>query len=243
MGPFSFRWTHFLRPRLQSAIFSATATDPRARVSSEAEAAGVPRVGGALSEELDLPAAEDVRALWRAGRIEEARLALVRATEGSVYRFLKGMVRDEDLAQDLAQDTFVRAFQSLGSFRGEARLSTWILAIARNLAVNRARRARLEKRWVAPLDDSPDVADPRGSFDVAEPRLVAALAGLPLAQREAVLLYYGEDLGIDDVARLTGRPANTIKSDLHRARATLRAALDAPGGSAAGAPLDREEEP
>jgi len=177
--------------------------------------------------------AEDVRELWRAGRIEEARLALVRATEQSVYRFLKAMVRDEDLARDLTQDTFVRAFQSLGSYRGEARLTTWILSIARNLALTRVRRAKLESRWVVAMEEPPDVADARAEPVAGEPRLVAALAALPAAQREAAVLYYVEDLGIDEVARLTGRPGNTIKSDLHRARAALRAAMeDPPGGSA-----------
>src|SRR5512140_88664 len=193
------------------------------------EAGGVRRVGGALGQERNVPAADDVRALWRAGRFEEARLALVQATERSVYRFLKAMVRDEDLAQDLAQDTFVRAFQSLGSFRGEARLTTWILAIARNLAVNRARRNRLENRWVVAIEDSPEVADTRAALGAAEPRLMAALEELPAPQREAVLLYYVEDLRIDDVARLTGRPANTVKSDLYRARVSLRQALEDTG--------------
>ncbi len=153
-------------------------------------------------------------------------MALVKATERSVYRFLKAMVRDEDAAQDLAQDTFVRAFQSLGSFRGEAQLTTWILAIARNLALNRARRAKLERRWHVVTDAPPDVADARADVEPVEPRLTAALATLPLHQREAAVLYYVEDLGIEEVARLTGRPPNTIKSDIHRARATLRAALE-----------------
>lgn len=180
-------------------------------------------MGDTLSQESDPPAAE-IRALWREGRIEEARLALVHETQHSVFRFLKAMMRDEDLAQDLAQDTFVRAFQSLGSFRGEAKATTWILAIARNLALNRSRRRRLEQRWLT--DQPPDLADREAVPEPREPRLTAALAALPSAQREAIVLYYVEDLGIDDVARITGRTANTIKSDLHRARAALRAVLE-----------------
>jgi len=150
----------------------------------------------------------------------------VHETQHSVYRFLKAMMRDEDLAQDLAQDTFVRAFQSLGSFRGEAKATTWILAIARNLALNRSRRLRLEQRWQQLTDQPPDLAEREAVPEPGEPRLTAALAALPPVQREAIVLYYVEDLGIDDVARITGRPANTIKSDLHRARAALRAVLE-----------------
>ena len=186
------------------------------------------RAGGALSQDLNAPRAESVLALWDAGRIEDARLALIKATEQSVYRYLKAMLRNEDVAQDLTQDTYLRAFQSLGGFRGEARLTTWILAIARNLAINRARRIKLERRWQVISDTPPDVADEKAAPEHPEPRLMLALDALPPRQREAVVLYYVEELGIDEVARLTGRPANTIKSDLHRARAALRIALGAP---------------
>src|SRR5262249_27746871 len=143
-----------------------------------------PSVGDTLSQEADQPAAE-IRALWREGRIEEARLALVHLTQHSVFRFLKAMVRDEDVAQDLAQDTYVRAFQSLGSFRGEAGVTPWILTIARNVALNRSRRMRLEQRWRQPSDLPADVPDPRVVPEPGEPRLTAALAALPSAQREA----------------------------------------------------------
>lgn len=173
-------------------------------------------------------AEEEVRSLWLAGRVEEARLALVRATEQSVYRFLRSMLRQEEATEDLFQDTYLRAFQALGSFRGDARLTTWTLSIARNLALNRLRRGKLEARWNVVTDEPPDVADPRAGFDQAEPGLLKALETLPAPQREAVLLYYVEDLPIEEVVRMTGRPANTIKSDLHRARAALRQALAGP---------------
>lgn len=183
------------------------------------------RPGGALSQDRN-EEAESVRALWQAGDIEEARLALVRAAGSSVFRFLKAMVRDEDVAQDLTQDTFVRAFQSLGSFRGDASLMTWVLSIARNLARNRARRARLESRWRVPIEPPEDVPDRRAVMSAREPRLAAALAELPAPQRETVMLYYVEDLAIEEVGRVTGRPTNTIKSDLYRARAALRVAME-----------------
>lgn len=146
-----------------------------------------------------------------------------------MYRYLKAMVRDEDLARDLTQDTFVRAFRSLAGFRGDARLTTWVLAIARNVALNRARRRRLEERWHVVTDALPEVADPRSAEDSRDPLLLDALAALPAAQREATALYYLEDLDVESVARLTGRPANTVKSDLRRARVALRAALEATG--------------
>ena len=168
-------------------------------------------------------------------------MALVNATGQSVYRFLKAMVRDDDIAQDLTQDTYLRAFQSLGSFRGEARLTTWILAIARNLALNRVRRITLERRWHVDTGTPPDVPDERPAPEHEdERRLMAALGELSPRLREAVVLYYVEGLGIDEVAQLTRRPANTIKSDLHRARAALRIALGVPGGPPTPGPRQTE---
>jgi RNA polymerase sigma-70 factor (ECF subfamily) len=195
---------------------------------------------GGLTQERAAPVGKDVPALWREGRIEEARLLLVHTTQRSVYRFLKAMVRDEDAAQDLTQDTFVRAFQSLGSFRGQATPTTWILTIARNLALNRARRKKLENRWQVTMDSPPDAADTRAVIESGEPGLMTALWALPPAQREAMVLYYVEDLGINEVVRLTGRSTNTIKSDLHRGRATLRAALEESTGPST-RPMEQKE--
>ena len=190
-----------------------------------------------MSREQDAPTGEQIRALWAAGRIEEARRALVEMAGQSVYRFVKAMVRDEHLAQDLAQDTFLRAFQSLGSYRGEAEVTTWVLAIGRRLVLSRARRSRLERRWQVVTDAPPDAVGGRGIVEPADPKLMDAVAALPLRQREAVVLFYLEDLGVEDIARLTGRPANTIKSDLHRARAALRLELgEAPRSPAGGEP-------
>lgn len=134
----------------------------------------------------------------------------------------------------------MKAFQGLGSFRGDASPTTWILSIARNLALNRIRRQRLESRWRwTPCDlrttgDLPDVADPSGDplSSLPEPRLRTSLQALPPPQREAVILFYLEDLPVEEVARLTGRPANTIKSDLRRARQALLAALADPAEDA-----------
>ena len=188
-----------------------------------------------MSREQDAPTGEQIRALWAAGRIEDARRALVEMAGQSVYRFVKAMVRDEHLAQDLAQDTFLRAFQSLGSYRGEAEVTTWVLAIGRRLVLSRARRSRLERRWQVVTDALPEAASGRGIVEPADPKLMDAVAALPLRQREAVVLFYLEDLGVEDIARLTGRPANTIKSDLHRARAALRLELGEAPRSPAGA--------
>jgi len=173
--------------------------------------------------------APTLQALLDAGDLEGAYVRVVEATQDSLYRFLRHMLRDEEGAREVFQDTYVRVFKSLAGFRGEASLTTWVLTIGRNTALNRYRRMRSRDARTESLDDEaasapePWVApeEPAGTRSV-----LAAVDGLPAAQREAVLLFYGEDLPITEVAALTGRPVNTIKSDLLRARQRLKEMLE-----------------
>ncbi len=186
--------------------------------------------------------AADVRRLIQEGRVDEARLALVSATKDSVYRFLNHMLRNDSTVEDIFQDSYLRAFRALSLFRGESSLTTWMLSIARNTALNRVRRQRTERTWQVDVEAPPDMADPGAAAETlaleararSDRRLLAAMDRLSPAQREAVLLFYIEDRPIDEVARITRRTPNTIKSDLRRARLVLRSILDdnSNGGSA-----------
>jgi RNA polymerase sigma-70 factor (ECF subfamily) len=180
-----------------------------------------------------LEVAEDtaptLQALLDAGDLEGAYALVVDATQDSLYRFLRHMLRDEEAAREVFQDTYIRVFRALAGFRGEATLTTWVLTIGRNTALNRHRRMKTREARTESLDDSETSAhepwiapdEPAGTRSV-----LAAVDSLPEAQREAVLLFYGDDLPITEVAALTGRPVNTIKSDLLRARARLREMLE-----------------
>jgi len=176
--------------------------------------------------------AADIRSLCRAGRGEEAYARVVEATADSLYRFLRRYLRDEEVTREVFQETYLRVFRSLETFRGEARLTTWVLAIGRNQALNHQRRVKTRKE--DPLPEEPLLA-PVGAHDGGSPILTRSLTGavesLPAPEREAVLLFYGEDRSVAEVASLTGRPANTVKSDLLRARRRLRAALGTEGPS------------
>jgi RNA polymerase sigma-70 factor (ECF subfamily) len=172
--------------------------------------------------------AVSVRDLCRGGREEDAYARIVDGTADGLYRFLRRFLRDEEAAREVFQETYLRVFRSLGTFRGEARLMTWVLAIGRNQALNHQRRVKTRRE--DPLPEEPPVARGSGAAGVEagvlSRSLAVAVESLPAPEREAVLLFYGEDRTVAEVSSLTGRPPNTVKSDLLRARRRLREALE-----------------
>jgi len=167
---------------------------------------------------------ERVRQQWASGDRKRAYELAVASTQDSLYRFLVSLLRNEDEAREVFQDTYVRVYQGLDGFRGEASITTWVLRIGRNLAWNRHRRAKTRQTFETSLEDSnADAAAPEAAY---HGDLHDALTHLPESQREAVLLFYMEGFSVDEVARITGRPSNTIKSDLLRARTKLREHLE-----------------
>jgi RNA polymerase sigma-70 factor (ECF subfamily) len=111
-----------------------------------------------------------------------------------------------------------------------------VLTIGRNLSLNRIRKERLDTNRERSLDDEgaglPEAVAAGGEEPGFLTRTVAAAVdALPAAQREAILLFYVEDRSLDEVSAMTGRPINTVKSDLLRARKELRAFLEVRTGT------------
>ena len=172
----------------------------------------------------DQSVTHQVRRQWASGDRKGAYALAVASTQDSLYRFLLHLLRNEDEAREVFQDTYLRVYRGLDGFRGDATLTTWVLRIGRNLAWNRHRRARTRQTFETSLEESnADAAAPEREW---HGDLHAALAHLPEAQHEAVLLFYMEGFSVDEIAGITGRPPNTIKSDLLRARARLRERLE-----------------
>jgi len=167
---------------------------------------------------------DQVRRQWANGDQRGAYALAVASTQDSLYRFLVSLLRDDDEAREVFQDTYVRVYRGLAGFRGDATLTTWVLRIGRNLAWNRHRRAKTRRAVETSLDDTD--FDPPAPEHERHDDLHSALGHLSDEQREAVLLFYMEGFPVEDVASITGRPANTIKSDLRRARAKLRERLE-----------------
>jgi RNA polymerase sigma-70 factor, ECF subfamily len=153
-----------------------------------------------------------------------AAAALVRATQADVWR-LCAALGDRDSADDLTQETYLRAFGSLHRFEGRSSVRTWLLAVARRVCADalRARRRRPPVVRADPLDV--EVGD--GADRVGESAAVGdLLARLDADRREAFVLTQVVGMSYAEAAEVAGCPVGTIRSRVARARADLVAALD-----------------
>lgn len=149
------------------------------------------------------------------------------------------MVRDRALAEDLAQEAFIRAFERLSSYDPERRFISWFFQILHNLTIDYLRRKRPVMVSLNELEEmghpAIDTASVSGAPDVQseEAALAHALeAGLTRIRpeyREAVVLRYREDLSLQEIADIMNIPAGTVKTYLYRARKELASILAGQG--------------
>jgi RNA polymerase sigma-70 factor (ECF subfamily) len=147
-----------------------------------------------------------------------------------VYRLTYRLAGDEELAREYTQDTFVRAFQRLDQFRGDAALSTWLHSIAVSVAFNGLRKVkRVRSRELAMGDMGPMEATHASSLPRAEPdlkeRLHQAIDDLPEMYRAVVVMHDVEGYTHQEIGGALGVAAGTSKARLFRARQMLREAL------------------
>lgn len=156
---------------------------------------------------------------------ESAFAALVTPRRARLWSVCLRVVGDRHDAEDALQDALTAAWQHLGSFRGDARLDTWLYRIASNAALAVARKRR--ERAVDPDELTEGGESRRDHADqVADTdRVRRALADLPEAFREAIVLRELADMTYEDIAAHQGVGVQTVKSRLNRARTQLTAAL------------------
>lgn len=142
-----------------------------------------------------------------------------------VYRMVFRLAGDAETAREWTQDAFVRAFERLGTFRGEAAFSTWLGSIAISVALNGLRRRKRQWQRETELDGEMVGA----TRDRIEPdlrrQLHDAIAGLPEGYRTVLVLHELEGYTHEEIGALLGIDQGTSKAQLFRARARLRAAL------------------
>lgn len=215
---------------------------------------------------------EDAKFLERLrAREERAFDQLVKGYERRVFALVVRMLGSAAEAEDVAQEVFVQVFRAIDQFRGESRLSTWIFRIAVNLSKNRA--LYLQRRHAGQSSDVEDAHElgervPLGQAARGTAAIVArpdqlvegmqverivqkAIAALEDSFRECLLLREVEDMSYEEIAEITGLPAGTVKSRIHRARASVRSFVEEALGEGVGGKVavkkkraagDKEEE-
>lgn len=156
---------------------------------------------------------------------------LVRRTTADTYTLARRLVSDDEDARDVVQEAYLRAYRSLGSFRGDAQFTTWLYRITANCASTHLGRRRKHRH--DPLDEEVDVADPTPAHDPATAadaallrhHLEVAIAALPARLRAVVVLRDIYDLSHADIAAQLGISESAAKVRLHRARRKLRTAV------------------
>lgn len=172
---------------------------------------------------------------------EAAYRELIRRYQRPVYSLIFRMVRNRELAEDLAQDTFVKVLNAIESYRPEYKFSSWIFKIANNAAIDHLRRRSLD---TLSLDGSPHAENSEAIeattlqvSDTAESPLdevanrelgtsiEAAIASLRPEYRSCILLRHVEGRSYEEIAEILELPLGTVKTYIHRARNELRILL------------------
>jgi RNA polymerase sigma factor (sigma-70 family) len=195
------------------------------------------------SQNLTTASDHDVVALAREGD-QAAYDEIVRRYGPQVFEFINRMVGHEELAEDLTQETFVKAFRALDRDGPKEKPSAWFLKIANNTAVDYVRRKRpdstrspltvtpgeIERRALHVMKTPPDTPPPTPTTgtDLRESvaAITRALRKLRPEYRECFVLHYVEELSYDEIADTLDLPLGTVKSRLNRAREELRGILE-----------------
>ncbi len=138
-----------------------------------------------------------------------------------VYTVIRRLVGDDMLAEDLSQEAWVRVFEKLHLFRGDAQFGTWVYRLATNVALNRLRRSS-KRRPVEAKAELPLVARPHDEVLLNRKVLKEALDQLPPGYRRVLVLHDVEGWTHVQIAEQLGCSSGTSKSQLHKARARMR---------------------
>jgi RNA polymerase sigma-70 factor (ECF subfamily) len=141
-----------------------------------------------------------------------------------VYAVVRRIAADDDLAQDYAQEAWIRAIRALPTFRGEARFSTWLHRIAVNSALQAVRREETRLSREVPMPESLAVPPPPGDALLSQ-KLEWALDLLPERMRKVLILHDVEGYTHDEIGELLGTTSGTSKSQLFKARRKMRVLL------------------
>lgn len=190
----------------------------------------------------DLAAASDQQiVVWAQDGAETAFRELVRRYQRPVFSLIYRMVRDREMAEDLAQETFIKVLNAIDSYRPEHKFSSWIFKIANNAAIDHLRRRDPD---LLSLNGAPDAVSAErqeatalqvrdvgeSPLDELEARelgshIETAIARLRPEYRACIMLRHVEGRAYEEIAAILDLPLGTVKTYIHRARAELRDSL------------------
>ncbi len=190
----------------------------------------------------DLRAATDQEVVAIARRRNEAASReLVRRYERPIFSLIFRMVRNRELAEDLAQETFIKALNALESYRPEYKFSSWLFKIANNAAIDHLRKRELDTLSLegSPHADTPQLVEAtalqigekiESALEAVEHKelggeIERAIAKLRPEYRTCILLRHVEGRAYEEIAEILNLPLGTVKTYIHRARNELRIAL------------------
>jgi RNA polymerase sigma-70 factor, ECF subfamily len=171
---------------------------------------------------------EEIRTRLAGKRYTEAFELVLAEYQNKVFRLAYSMLGNQGLAEDAAQEIFVRIWRALPGYRGLASISTWIYTIARNTCLTALKSG--SGRLTLSLDEPKvlEAAESRRFVQRDEfrgPDLTYLVSRLPAKYRQVIMLYYMEERSYEEVARLLDLPLGTVKTYLHRAQRELAAAM------------------
>lgn len=161
------------------------------------------------------------------GNAESYRILVERYHRGLIQH-LYNLVYDGDMAEDLAQEAFIRAYEKLSRYNEAYAFSTWLYRIADNIAYRHFKHVRLSQDIDEIQEYLPDSAPaPEEVVDhkLSSLKVREAVAKLPAEYRQVVTLYYWEDYSYEEIATIMDRPIGTIRTWLYRAKEHLRKEL------------------
>ncbi len=152
---------------------------------------------------------------------------LYRRVVGRIYALCLRMVRDGQRAEELTQDVFVRAWERLGSFRGESKFTTWLHRLAVNVVLQEGRaKGRRDSREELTGDPGEYLARAREEMPGTRLDLERAIASLPEGARTVIILRDIYGYKYDEIATMQGVALGTVKAQIHRARKMMRERLE-----------------
>jgi len=153
--------------------------------------------------------------------------ALYRRLVGRTYALCLRMARDGQRAEELTQDVFVRAWERLGSFRGESKFTTWLHRLAVNVVLQEGRsKGRREAREMLVENPGDYLRRVKEEFPGTRMDLERAIASLPEGARKVLILRDIHGYKYDEIAEMQGVALGTVKAQIHRARKMMREKLD-----------------